>query len=89
MQLVMSPQDFPKVLLDRLYRSALMYTNHTIFKAANQFPVGKIARFIKARGYAERVGVSAPVYLAAVLEYPTAEVSSPPKTSPMTTRRPE
>lgn len=36
--------------------------------------VGKIARFLKAGKYAERVGAGAPVYLAAVLEYLTAEV---------------
>ncbi|KAJ6825300.1 putative histone H2A.3 [Iris pallida] len=43
-------------------------------KAGLQFPVGRIARFLKAGKYAERVGVRAPVYLAAVLEYLVAEV---------------
>ncbi|XP_021293971.1 probable histone H2A.3 [Herrania umbratica] len=43
-------------------------------KAGLQFPVGRIARFLKAGKYAERVGAGAPVYLAAVLEYLTAEV---------------
>ncbi|KAL5714542.1 hypothetical protein ACHQM5_016486 [Ranunculus cassubicifolius] len=43
-------------------------------KAGLQFPVGRIARFLKAGKYAERVGVGAPVYLAAVLEYLAAEV---------------
>nr|XP_017256398.1 PREDICTED: probable histone H2A.3 [Daucus carota subsp. sativus] len=38
------------------------------------FPVGRIARFLKAGKYAERVGAGAPVYLAAVLEYLAAEV---------------
>ncbi|KAK9282475.1 hypothetical protein L1049_005393 [Liquidambar formosana] len=38
-------------------------------KAGLQFPVGRIARFLKAGKYAERVGAGAPVYLSAVLEY--------------------
>lgn len=45
-------------------------------KAGLQFPVGRIARFLKAGKYAERVGAGAPVYLAAVLEYLAAEVSA-------------
>ncbi|VFQ73928.1 unnamed protein product [Cuscuta campestris] len=43
-------------------------------KAGLQFPVGRIARFLKAGKYADRVGAGAPVYLAAVLEYLAAEV---------------
>ena len=43
-------------------------------KAGLQFPVGRIARFLKKGKYAERVGAGAPVYLAAVLEYLAAEV---------------
>nr|XP_043605958.1 histone H2AX [Erigeron canadensis] len=43
-------------------------------KAGLQFPVGRIARFLKAGKYAQRVGGGAPVYLAAVLEYLAAEV---------------
>ncbi|KAJ7557913.1 hypothetical protein O6H91_04G015600 [Diphasiastrum complanatum] len=43
-------------------------------KAGLQFPVGRIARFLKAGKYATRVGSGAPVYLAAVLEYLTAEL---------------
>ncbi|CAL9079035.1 unnamed protein product [Musa textilis] len=42
-------------------------------KAGLQFPVGRIARFLKAGRYAERVGAGAPVYLSAVLEYLAAE----------------
>ncbi|CAN1319097.1 Probable histone H2A.3 [Linum perenne] len=42
-------------------------------KAGLQFPVGRIARFLKAGKYAERLGGGAPVYLAAVLEYLAAE----------------
>lgn len=45
-------------------------------KAGLQFPVGRIARFLKAGKYAERVGAGAPVYLSAVLEYLAAEVRS-------------
>ena len=43
-------------------------------KAGLQFPVGRLARFLKKGRYAERVGAGAPVYLAAVLEYLAAEV---------------
>jgi histone H2A len=43
-------------------------------KAGLQFPVGRIARFLKQGRFAERVGAGAPVYLAAVLEYLAAEV---------------
>ena len=43
-------------------------------KAGLQFPVGRIARFLKKGKYAERVGAGAPVYLSAVLEYLAAEV---------------
>ncbi|CAH1427892.1 probable histone H2AXb [Lactuca sativa] len=43
-------------------------------KAGLQFPVGRIARFLKAGKYAQRVGAGAPVYLSAVLEYLAAEV---------------
>ncbi|CAK9882963.1 unnamed protein product [Sphagnum jensenii] len=42
-------------------------------KAGLQFPVGRIARFLKAGKYSTRVGAGAPVYLAAVLEYLAAE----------------
>ena len=43
-------------------------------KAGLQFPVGRIARFLKKGRYAKRIGAGAPVYLAAVLEYLTAEI---------------
>jgi histone H2A len=36
--------------------------------------VGRISRFLKKGRYAARVGSGAPVYLAAVLEYLTAEI---------------
>ena len=44
-------------------------------KAGLQFPVGRVARFLKKGKYATRVGAGAPVYLAAVLEYLAAEVN--------------
>ena len=43
-------------------------------KAGLQFPVGRIARFMKEGKFAERVGAGAPVYMAAVMEYLAAEV---------------
>ena len=43
-------------------------------KAGLQFPVGRVARYLKKGKYADRVGAGAPVYLAAVLEYLCAEV---------------
>ena len=43
-------------------------------KAGLQFPVGRVARYLKKGGYASRVGGGAPVYMAAVLEYLCAEV---------------
>jgi histone H2A len=39
-----------------------------------QFPVGRIARYLKKGKYATRIGAGAPVYLAAVLEYLSAEL---------------
>ena len=43
-------------------------------KAGLQFPVGRIHRFLRQGNYAQRIGSGAPVYLAAVLEYLTAEI---------------
>ena len=43
-------------------------------KAGLQFPVGRVARYLKKGKYASRIGAGAPVYLAAVLEYLAAEV---------------
>ncbi|KAJ3364271.1 histone H2A [Allomyces javanicus] len=43
-------------------------------KAGLQFPVGRIHRMLRKGNYAQRVGAGAPVYLAAVLEYLTAEI---------------
>jgi len=43
-------------------------------KAGLQFPVARIGRHLKKGKYATRVGSGAPVYLAAILEYLTAEI---------------
>ncbi|BGP39796.1 histone H2A [Rhodotorula kratochvilovae] len=43
-------------------------------KAGLQFPVGRIHRLLRKGRYAQRIGAGAPVYLAAVLEYLTAEI---------------
>ena len=42
-------------------------------RAGLQFPVGRIHCFLR-EGRGERVGAGAPVYLAAVLEYLSAEI---------------
>ncbi|KAK7926208.1 hypothetical protein WMY93_008518 [Mugilogobius chulae] len=47
-------------------------------RAGLQFPVGRVHRLLRKGNYAERVGAGAPVYLAAVLEYLTAEIWSWP-----------
>ena len=43
-------------------------------KAGIQFPVGRIARFMKQGRFCERIGAGASVYMAAVLEYLAVEV---------------
>ena len=43
-------------------------------RAGLQFPVGRVHRFLRKGNYAQRVGAGAPVYMAAVLEYLTAEI---------------
>jgi histone H2A len=45
-----------------------------IFILRAQFPVGRSARYLKKGKYATRIGAGAPVYLAAVLEYLSAEL---------------
>ena len=43
-------------------------------RAGLQFPVGRIHRLMRKGHYADRIGSGAPVYLAAVLEYLSAEI---------------
>lgn len=43
-------------------------------RAGVQFPVGRIHRHLRKGNYATRIASGAPVYLAAVLEYLTAEI---------------
>ena len=43
-------------------------------KAGLQFPVGRIARYIRKQRVATRIGAGAPVYMGAVLEYLAAEI---------------
>ncbi|XP_002740775.1 histone H2A-like [Saccoglossus kowalevskii] len=43
-------------------------------RAGLQFPVGRLHRFLRKGHYAARIGSGAPIYLAAVLEYLTAEI---------------
>lgn len=43
-------------------------------RAGLQFPVSRVFRFLKTGHYADRIGAGAPVYLAAVMEYLTAEI---------------
>ena len=43
-------------------------------KAGLQFPVGRIARYMRHQRVAARIGSGAHVYLAAVLEYLCAEI---------------
>ncbi|KAI9190151.1 Histone H2AX [Blastocladiella emersonii ATCC 22665] len=43
-------------------------------KAGLQFPVGRLHRMLRKGNYSARTGAGAPVYLAAVLEYLTAEI---------------
>ena len=43
-------------------------------RAGITFPVGRIARYMRDMKVADRIGAGAPVYLAAVLEYLTAEI---------------
>ena len=43
-------------------------------KAGLQFPVGRVARYMRQGRVAKRIGGGAPVYMAAVLEYLCAEI---------------
>ena len=43
-------------------------------RAGLQFPVGRVHRLLRKGNYAPRIGSGAPVYMAAVLEYLSAEI---------------
>ena len=43
-------------------------------RAGTLFPVGRLNRYLKQGRYSERVGASAGAFMAAVLEYITAEI---------------
>ncbi|XP_043462987.1 histone H2A-like [Leptopilina heterotoma] len=43
-------------------------------RAGLQFPVSRVHRFLRKGNYAKHIGAGAPVYLAAVMEYLTAEI---------------
>jgi len=43
-------------------------------KAGLQFPVGRVHRHLRKGNYGTRIGAGAPVYLAVVIEYLTAEI---------------
>ncbi|XP_038823290.1 histone H2A, sperm-like [Salvelinus namaycush] len=63
-----------KVWLLRGTELELHSGNYRSSRAGLQFPVGRVHRLLRKGNYAERVGAGAPVYLAAVLEYLTAEI---------------
>ena len=43
-------------------------------RAGLQFPVGRVHRHLRKGNYCQRIGSGAPVFLAAVMEYLTAEI---------------
>ncbi|XP_033107837.1 late histone H2A.2.2-like [Anneissia japonica] len=43
-------------------------------KAGLQFPVGRIARYLRKGKFSQRIGSGASVYMAAILEYLSAEI---------------
>ena len=53
---------------------AIDHSSSNSIKAGLQFPVGRIGRFLRHGRYSQRVGMQAPVYMAAVLEYLAAEL---------------
>ncbi|XP_042316949.1 histone H2A, sperm-like [Sceloporus undulatus] len=55
-------------------KTAVAFRKNKSARADLQFPVGRIGRYLKMGHYADRVSPGASVYLAAVLEYLTAEI---------------
>merc|ERR1712232_946348 len=43
-------------------------------KSGLTFPVGRLTRFLKMGSYAKRISIGAGIFIAAVLEYLTAEI---------------
>ncbi|XP_010634497.1 histone H2A-Bbd type 1 [Fukomys damarensis] len=43
-------------------------------RAELQFPISRVERYLREGGYARRLGSSAPVFLAGVLEYLTSNI---------------
>ena len=43
-------------------------------RAGLQFPVGRVHRLLRNGNYSKRIGAGAPVFLAAVMEYLSAEI---------------
>ncbi|KAJ3214120.1 Histone H2AX [Dinochytrium kinnereticum] len=69
------PRSFPNVVQGpRTPRKSGGKTMSKSVRAGLQFPVGRVSRFLKNGNYSKRVGFGAPIYLAAVLEYLTAEI---------------
>jgi histone H2A len=64
---------FARVAGGRGKKSAAKATSRSA-KAGLQFPVGRIGRFMRQAKVSNRIGAGAPVYLAAVLEYLSAEI---------------
>ncbi|MBN3288705.1 H2A1 protein, partial [Polyodon spathula] len=58
-------------------------------RAGLHFPVGRVHRLLRKGNYAQRVGAGAPVYLAAVLDYLTAEILELAGNAARETRKPE